>query len=508
MAARPVPLAAGSVPRLSLDTLASLPADVERPRYDVATLATGQVHLGVGAFMRAHGAVYTDEAIESDGGQWGIAGVSLRQPTVREQLQPQDCLYTVATRDNEGTARRLIGAIRSIHVAPEDPRRVVGLIADSATRIVTITVTEKGYCLAPDSGALDAANADVAHDIANPQSPRSMPGFLVAAMQERRTRDSGPLTVVACDNLPDNGARLRKSVLEFADLVDGTLGQWIGQNVRFPATMVDRIVPATTDDDLTDCEAALGLRDEAMVKTEPFKQWVIEDDFASERPAWETAGALLVDDVEPYESTKLRLLNGPHSALAYLGYLAGHETISDVVADRAFARYARRLMLQEISPVTPQPPGMQHGPYIDALLKRFANASLGHRTWQIAMDGSQKLPQRLLNTVRAQLRRGGPVAGLSLAVAAWMRYVLGRDEAGRPVDVRDPLAGRFAAIAAQGIGDVDELVGRFMSLQEIFGTDLASQLRFTSNVVAYLRQLMEKGAAATVYEFVSAGDAS
>ncbi|MBT8098844.1 MAG: mannitol dehydrogenase family protein, partial [Gammaproteobacteria bacterium] len=230
-------------PRLSRRVLASLPAEIERPGYDIESVETGQVHLGVGAFMRAHAAVYTDAAIAAKGGPWGVAGVSLRQPTVRDQLRAQDCLYTVATHDNETTSRRLIAAIQSIDVAPDDPQRVIQLLADASVRVVTMTVTEKGYCLAPDSGMLDTENADIAHDINVSNAPRSMPGFLVAAMRARRKNNAGPLTVVACDNLPDNGARLQRGVLAFSDSVEPSLRAWIDANVRFPATMVDRIVP-------------------------------------------------------------------------------------------------------------------------------------------------------------------------------------------------------------------------------------------------------------------------
>lgn len=490
-------------PRLSLRTLDGLRPIVMRPAYDHAHVRIGQVHLGVGAFMRAFIAPCNDAAMATKGGGWGIAGVSLRRAKVRDQLRPQDCLYTLSVRDNEAAANQLVGAIRSIVVAPENPQRVVSLLADASVSVATLTVTEKGYCIAPDSGDLDRSNPDLAHDLAGTRDPRSTIGFLVAGLRQRRASNGAPLTIVSCDNLPGNGKRLRNAVLTFVDEVDPSLCAWIESNVRFPATMVDRIVPATTPEDIAASARTIGVRDEAMVKTEPFLQWVIEDDFCTERPNWEAGGALFVDDVRPYEAAKLQLLNGPHSALAYLGYLAGHELISDAMGDRDIARFARRLMTHEISPVTAEPPGMGHAEYIEALLQRFENASLGHRTWQIAMDGSQKLPQRLLQTIRSQLQRGGPVAGLSLAVAAWMRYVLGHDDAGNMIDVRDPMADMFSQISREEQAEPEDLVARFVGLRPIFGTDLGANRRFTSTLAGQYRQLVDKGAAGAVKDYVA-----
>ena len=491
------------VSRLSLQTLDDVHPRVGRPTYEFSNTGTGHVHLGVGAFMRAFVANYNDAALAAKGGNWGIAGVSLRHKTVREQLQPQDCLYTLNAGDNDDVAHQLIASIRSIDVAPENPQRIVDQLAASNVQVVTITVTEKGYCLAPDSGELDRSNPDIEHDLRNLQEPRSMIGFLVAGMEERRKASSGPLTIVSCDNLPDNGSRLQNAVLDFAEGVDGSLRGWIETHVSFPATMVDRIVPATTAEDIARNASAIGVRDEAMIKTEPFLQWVIEDNFSTDRPYWEAAGALFVDQVGPYEAAKLQLLNGPHSALAYLGYLAGFELISDVMQSPDFAAYARLLMSREISPVTPEPAGMTHAAYIDDLLRRFENTSLGHRTWQIGMDGSQKLPQRLLNTVRSQLKGGGPIAGLSLAVAAWMRYALGHDEAGALIDVQDPLVESFRRIAASASDDAEDIVMQFVALQPIFGTDLAAERRFTSTVAGQLRLLVDRGAAGAVREYVA-----
>jgi len=490
-------------PRLSFSTLGLLHKSVEKPSYERASLATGQVHLGIGAFARAHIATYTDGAMEAKGGDWGIAAVSLRQRTVLEQLQPQDCLYTVAASGSESTRRRLVASIRSAHFAPEDPGAVIASLADPAVRVITVTVTEKGYCLAPDSGRLDQRNPDIQADLSNREMPRTALGYLLAAMRRRRDDAAPPLTVISCDNLPDNGRRLEAAVMEFADIAHPDLLPWIRSSARFPATMVDRIVPATIAADLDEGEAALGLRDEALVRAEPFSQWVIEDNFADSRPAWEEAGAVFVNDVETYERAKMGLLNGPHSALAYLGYLGGNEFIHEAMQNPDLVAYARHMMVSEISPVTPQPQGMAHPAYIEAVLHRFANSSMRHRTWQIAMDGSQKLPQRLLRTVQAQLHRGGPIAGLALAIAAWIRYTLGTDEDGARIDVRDPYSARFEQIAARMNGDTQDVVADYAQMTEIFGDELAGNPRFTTTVAGHLQQLLEQGSLATVRDFVA-----
>lgn len=484
--------------RLSAGTVATLAAGVRRPRYDRERAGIGIVHLGVGAFMRAHVAVYCDDAMEKAGGDWAIAGVSLRRPDVRDQLGPQDGLYTVGELDATCEQRRLIGGLKQMHVAREDPGAVVRLLADARVRVITLTVTEKGYCLDPDSGELSLAHPDIAHDLEKPGAPRSTIGFLVAGLAGRMKAGGVPPTIVCCDNLPGNGRRLRAAVLRFAGERDTALAAWIAGSVPFPATMVDRIVPATTPEDIERNAKAIGLHDEAFVKTEPFRQWVIEDSFANGRPRWEAGGALLVPDVEPFETAKLRLLNGPHSTIAYLGSLAGFEHVHEAMRDRAFAAFVRRLMIEEIAPVTPEPEGLEHGAYIEALLARFANPALQHRTRQIAMDGSQKLPQRLLNTIRAQLERNGPIDRLSLAVAGWIRYCMGRDEEGRSYEVDDPLSARFRTIAAAGQSDPVSVVAAFLDIREVFGTDLPAAPRFRARLTTSLETLQQAGASRAV----------
>jgi fructuronate reductase len=371
-------------------------------------------------------------------------------------------------------------------------------MADPRVRIVTLTVTEKGYCRDPATDRLDERHPDIVADLAAPAAPRSAPGILVEALARRRAAGTDPFTVLCCDNLPTNGRTVRDVVRRLADLRDPDLGAWIGDHVAFPCSMVDRIVPATTDADRETVRAALGgLVDAWPVMAEPFRQWVVEDTFPTGRPALEAAGVEMVRDVEPFERMKLRMLNGSHSTLAYLGYLAGHETVADTVADPAFARLARDLMTVEVAPSLDLP-AADLAAYRDALMARFANVGLRHRTWQIAMDGSQKLPQRLLGTIRDRLAGNAPIDRLALGVAGWMAYVRGIDETGAPIDVRDPMAARLRSIADAAGRDAAALVRGLLGAREVFGTDLPTDPRFAGVVERHVAALLERGAASTV----------
>lgn len=484
--------------RLSLDTLPDLPAAVARPAYDVRATRVGVVHLGVGAFHRAHQAVYLDDRLNAGETGWGVIGASLRSPDTRDALHPQDGLYAVMVRSGEGTRTRVVGALRGLLVAPENPERLLAAMTDPRVRIVSLTVTEKGYCHDPATGALREDHPDIRRDLGSPLSPVSAPGFLVEALRRRRAAGTPPFTVLTCDNLPANGETVHRVISRYAALVDADLGRFVEGEVACPSTMVDRIVPATTDADRAAAREALGVEDAWPIATEPFTQWVIEDRFPAGRPRLEEAGAQLVADVAPFELMKLRLLNGAHSTLAYLGYLAGYETVSDVMADPAFARLVQGLMDDEVTPTLAVPPGADLPGYKRQLQERFRNPALRHRTWQIAMDGSQKLPQRLLGTVRDRLRTGAPVDRLALGVAAWMRYVTGRDEAGGAIDVRDPLRERLRALADGADLQADRLAPALLSVREVFGDDLPADPRFTGPVTAALDALIRRGAKAVV----------
>jgi fructuronate reductase len=426
-----------ATPRLSGQTLARLPATVLRPPYDPAQRC-GIVHLGLGAFHRAHQAVYTDAAMAAGARDWCITGVSLRATQVRDQLQPQDGLYTVTQSGNSGHEIRLIGVIRQVLVAPENPLAVVAALAAADTRIVSLTITEKGYHRQPDL-SLDWAAASVTSDLAG--GLHSLYGLLARACALRRARALPGITLLSCDNLADNGLQLERLLLQFLERFDPETAAWVRRECTFPATMVDRIVPATTAADLQWLDGQLRVHDAAAVMTEPFRQWVIEDRFAGPRPPWEIAGAQWVSRVGPYETAKLRMLNGAHSALAYIGLARGHELVAQAIADPSLAALVNVLMREEAArSFTPAPEQDLHA-YADLLLARFANQARPHRLRQIAMDGSQKIPQRWLDTLRIAQLQGRHCDALLQALGAWIAYV----RADR-FSVEDPAAPQLAQL--------------------------------------------------------------
>lgn len=473
--------------RLSNGTLAA--AKAERPAYDRAGLTPGIVHLGVGAFHRAHQAVYVDDCLGAGETGWGIVGASLRSPDTRDALGPQDGLYTLAVQDASGERLRVIGSIAELLVAPEDPAALVARLADPDTRIVTLTVTEKAY-LRDAAGNLDLAYPDIAWDLAHPESPRTVHGFLVAALDRRRRAGTTPFTVLCCDNLPSNGETVRRLVLQFAEARDPDFAREIERAVAFPSTMVDRIVPATTDEDRARISASLGLDDAWPVKTEPFRQWVVEDNFTLGRPGWEAFGVTMVADVRPYEEMKLRLLNGAHSAMAYLGLLLGRESVSSAFGDSAIRRFVDGLWAEAI-PTLPKDAGLDPQAYVAALSERFSNPALVHRTAQIANDGSQKLPQRILAPARAARSEGRPADHLTLAVAAWIAACEARGGHLSAGHFTDPLDAALAEIAAMQAPAADT-VGLVFAKAGFAGDGSAA------TVAQQLETIREKGAGAAI----------
>ena len=481
--------------RLNLAALADLPTPL-RPLVDPRGLGTGIVHLGIGAFHRAHQAAFTEEAVAAAGGDWGICGVTQRSRGVLDQLRPQDGLYSVLER-GEQTSLRVVGAVRDLLFAAEEGKRLQALLAASVTRLVTLTVTEKGYRHDPATGRLRRGDPDVAADLAG-GPPRTVVGQLVRGLQARRAADAGPITLLSCDNLPANGEVLRGLVMDFcAALPEGeSLASWIAESVSFPSSMVDRIVPATTDDDRAEAARLLGYEDRGVVVTEPFRQWVVEDQFAAGRPAWDRAGAVLTADVAPYEAMKLRLLNGSHSTLAYLGALAGHAHVADAMADPGIAGVVAHLMADDVAPTLTVPEGFDVAAYQRELIERFHNPALRHRTVQIAMDGSQKLPQRLLGTIADRLAAGAEPRHACLGVAAWMRYVwTAQAENGSPLPVDDPLADRLRQLTAD-VATPAAAVDALLSLEDVFGTELPADARFRELVTESLEALTKGGVAA------------
>jgi len=426
--------------RLSADT--PIPASVQTPGYDRAAQVAGIVHIGIGAFHRAHQAVYTDDAMGAGDRDWAIIGVSLRSGDVAAQLNPQDGLYTVDTRSASGSQLRLVGAVQHVLVASETPQAVIDAIAAPTTHIISFTVTEKGYLRRPD-GSLDLPEAT---------GGSSLYRFVAAGLAARQAAGLPGLTLLSCDNLAGNGAVLRRLMRDYLDACHPDLSAWFDRECRCPATMIDRIVPATTEADRAAVEAALGARDEGAVVTEGFSQWVIENDFAGPRPRWENVGAELVANVAPYETAKLRMLNGAHSALAYIGLGAGHDFVHQAIADPKIRPVIDRLMRDEAAPTIDAAPGQDLSAYAAALLDRFANPALNHRLIQIAMDGSQKIPQRWLETLAWHQARGQRCPSLEAAIAAWIAFL----RSDRPID--DPLADKLREAAA-GPDAIERLFG-------------------------------------------------
>ncbi len=484
--------------RLALANLEGLPTGVVFPSYAFSSLGIGVVHLGLGAFHRAHQACFTDAAIASQGGDWGICGVSLRSPTVRDTLAPQQGLYTVAVRQEGILALQVVGVIRECLVAPETPAAVIARLADPAVHVVTLTITEKGYGLNHATGNLDPTQPDLAHDLSYPTAPRTALGYLAGGLAARRAKGCTGLTLLSCDNLTANGHKLRAALLAFCQLVDADLAEWVAQSCTFPCSMVDRIVPSTTDADRDAVAQGLGLRDEACVLTEPFSQWVIEEKFAGPVPAWDRVGAQFVPEVAPFEEMKLRQLNASHSTLAYLAAPAGIDTVAAAVALPAMRSMLRELMVLETAPTLTGLGEFDLAAYQDQLLLRFANRGLQHRTRQIATDGSQKIPQRLLPALRWQLANAGDYRILTLGIAAWVRYTRGVDEQGESYLIDDPLADKLARCHGAAGPDPARYLASVLAVEEVFPADLADDDRVQVAVLDWLQQLETHGALATL----------
>ncbi|MCB1777019.1 MAG: mannitol dehydrogenase family protein [Candidatus Competibacteraceae bacterium] len=477
--------------RLSTFAFHHARSKVRRPNYDRARLERGLVHLGLGAFHRAHQALYTEAALETGDLRWGILGVSLRGTAVPATLKPQDSLYSVFERHGETVYGQIVGAVREVAHAPSELETVLNAIADPAVQVITLTVTEKGYCQHPASGELDTTHSDVCHDLDAPSAPRGTLGVLGEGI--RRRPRYAPLTVLCCDNMAANGDTVRRLLMQYASLVDGELAQHIETTVAFPNSMVDRIVPAATLESLAWAEKHLGLRDEAAIVCEPFKQWVIENRFAGERPAWEHGGALLVNDVRPYQALKLRLLNGTHSSIAYLGQLRGLEMVADVMTDPSLGLFVRRLMTEDLCATVSAPMGYDVHAYCTDLLRRFENPTLAHRTEQIAMDGTQKVPVRWLPALRESLAAGIERPFLERALAAWLHYlVVGVSESGQVLRINDPGAPALAERLRTAAKDAETAVRTALGHASVFGGEPWSEV-FIERLARHLAALRAGG---------------
>ncbi|CDZ37368.1 Fructuronate reductase [Neorhizobium galegae bv. officinalis] len=432
------------MPRLSAST--AFPAHVAAPGYDRGLLKPGILHIGLGAFHRAHQAVYTDTALAAEFGDWGIVGVSLRSVDIVHDLAAQGGLYSVVARSAAGDHAQVVGSVTRGLSGVENQAEILALMANPAIRVVTITVTEKAYGIDPVTGGLDRNHPSVKADLADPKSPTGVIGYLVEGLWQRHAAGLPPFTVLCCDNLPTNGRIVRRLVIEMAGARDPALANWIAGQGAFPSSMVDRIVPAATDETRELAETLIGAEDRLALSTEPFMQWVIEDHFPAGRPRWEAGGALFVDDVEPYEKMKLRLLNGSHSLVAYLGQLKDLTFVRDVMAVPEYQTLVRRHMAEAVKTLDPVP-GIDLGRYMDQLIERFENPTIAHKTQQIAMDGTQKLPQRIFAGAVEALANGGDASSAAYVVALWIAYVC------KAAEINDPRAAELKAAAARMTAD-------------------------------------------------------
>jgi len=481
-----------SAPRLN--DIAQISGGAKKPGYTPSEHGVSIVHIGVGAFHRAHQAVMTDDALAKSGGDWRITGVSLRSTEIADALNPQNGLYTLIERGPKGTEARIIGAIANVIAA--DPEKTLKALCDENIRIVTLTVTEKGYGIDRAAGGPDKTHPAVKADLDNPEAPSGVLGLLVAALKYRRDADHAPFTILSCDNLPENGKLLRLGVIGFARELDADLADWIEANVAFPSSMVDRITPASTEETLAEATAQTGCEDRAAVECEPFIQWVIEDEFPQGRPEWEAGGALFVTDVAPYERMKLTMLNGSHSMMAYAGFLAGHRYVRDVMSDPALATLVKRHLVAA-SRVMPPLAGIDFADYGEALVERFRNPAIAHETYQIAMDGTQKLPQRITAPALIALEEGHDMRPFAFATAAWMRYALGRKEDGTIYELRDPMAEKISK-AVSGLSDPADIYNALAKLPVLFPSELTSSEKFSAPVRDILETMLDAGTRAAI----------
>jgi len=475
--------------RLSNASLDRLPAKIGRPSYDRSKVTGAIVHLGIGAFHRAHQAMFTDAVLDAGGDPaWGLVGAGVISADMQKALVPQDCLYTLAEMGADSENLRVIGSIVGVFGGVEDAPALLAKMSDISTRIVSITVTEKGYCLDPATKQLQIKAPAIAADLANPSAPKTILGLITQALKNRRIAGIPPFTVLSCDNLPQNGKLAKAAVLAFAREVDADLAKWIEAEVPFPCTMVDRITPATTDADRARVAELIGMEDAWPVVTEEFCQWVIEDTFTMGRPDWDKAGAIFSDELENWEDMKLRCLNGAHSTLSYLGQLTGRETVADAMGLPLITDILDPLWV-EIREVLHAPKGVDTAEYVESLKRRFRNPSLKHRTAQIASDGSQKLQQRLLAPLRDRIAKGLSSPAIATAVAGWMLFAV--KTASEKTVMNDPMAEEILACAGRSL-KVTEIVDNLLGLEKIFGTDLPANKEFRDQLASKMIELANK----------------
>jgi fructuronate reductase len=480
--------------RLGSDAYRDLKSGIRLPNYDRRQVGVGMAHIGLGAFHRCHQAEYTDDMLESHPVDWGVVGINLRPPSIGAILGDQDGFYGRRLRDDSGLDDiRIIGCIQRVIDAQSDAAPAIAALSDPNIKVVTLTITEKGYCHIPATGVLDESHPDISHDLNEPNAPRSAPGVLVAALEQRWRRGGPGVTLLSCDNIPSNGTILCGVVEHLARARSPELAKWILDRVAFPSSMVDRIVPATTERDATEISKILGVSDQACVVGEPFRQWVIEDQFGAERPPWDIAGAQFVGDVRAYELIKMRVLNGAQTTLCYLGALAGLEFTFEDARHPVLENFVRRMLCEETAPNLPMAPGMAVHDYIDLSLRRLCNSTIRHRNHQIATDGSQKIVQRLLNPMRERIHQGAPIERLTCAVAGFIAYLAAASPRfGARWEPADPFAVAVRQIVDETADDLHLLVRRSFELSAIFGTDLRQMPETITAISRHMAGLLSK----------------
>ena len=482
--------------RLSLTTLDSLNPGIGSPGYDRSEITAGIAHFGVGGFHRAHQAMVLDTLMgQGLARDWGLVGIGVRTPdrSMRDALIPQDCLYTLTVKDMTEQRSRILGSIVDFLYAPDDPEAVLSLLTSPAIRIVSLTITEGGYNFDQITGEFDWSHSDIVAELGRMSAPHTVFGFITEALRRRRERGIEPFTVMSCDNIPGNGHLAKKMFVSFATKVDPELADWITNSVAFPNSMVDRITPVTTPDDIAEAKVQTGLDDHWPVVSETFFQWVLEDYFPAGRPPFEKAGVQLVDDVEPYELMKLRLLNASHQGLAYFGHLMGFRLVHDAVNYTLIQTLLRRYMVEEAQATLLPVPGVDLAAYQDMLITRFTNAEVKDTIARLCAESSDRIPKWLVPVIRERLSRGLDVSLSSAIVASWARYAEGVDEEGNPIDVVDNL--KVEVMASAHAQRNDPLA--FIRNEKLFG-DLARHEDFTTPFLQTLELLHQHGARATL----------
>ncbi|MGA2548037.1 MAG: mannitol dehydrogenase family protein [Rectinemataceae bacterium] len=482
---------------LTASALKDLPSSVNVPTYDRRPRKNLIVHIGVGGFHRAHQASYLDDLLGMpDAGDWSLCGVALlpRDEKIFRAMRQQDCLYTVVRRTRDLDTAQVIGSIMEILYAPENPEAVIEKMASPECRIVSLTITEGGYYFNQGTGRFDDKHPDIVHDLAEPAHPVCVFGYLAEALERRKQRGIKPFTLQSCDNIQSNGDVLKAMFLEFCRRRAPALAQWLAEKGAFPNSMVDGIVPATTDALKDLVRERWGIDDAWPVVTETWRQWVIEDRFCDGRPEWEKVGAQMTHGVLPYEKMKLRLLNAAHQALGYIGILCGHTFVHETMEDERIRKLVRAMMDLDVTPILSPVPGMDLDAYKDSLIERFGNPAIGDQLARIVQEGSARIPKFVLPSIVDQLSQGGSISRLSFTVASWFRYLTGLDDSGAPLPMSEPLIDTLGELARKGGPDPRSL----LSLHSLFGDVLPNSPVFVDEVEGHLRTFYEKGAEAAL----------